>query len=303
MTNIPSRLVAIFEGVFVALTWASSFVFVKIGLEYMGPITLAGLRYFLAFLILLPLMMYKRAKAKKTTTSGNGRLFQKWGYLAAIGISAYTIGNAALFWGLKYLPATTGSFMMTLIPLLVLLAGVIWLDEIPTRFQLIGIAVALAGGLLFFGPGLGGGEPLGLVVMSGGLLGFTAFSILGRKAAKTGEIDTLTLTAIPLGIGGGFLLLIALLVEGWPVFSFEGLGVILFLAIINTALAYAVYNHALKVLTAIEMNMILNLSPLGTAVLAWILLGEKLTLMQVAGMVVVIIGVVLVEKYGAAKNK
>jgi drug/metabolite transporter (DMT)-like permease len=56
------------------------------------------------------------------------------------------------------------------------------------------------------------------------------------------------------------------------------------------------YNHSLRILTALEMNVMLNLSPLGTALLAWLLLGERVTILQLAGMVVVIIGVVLVQQ-------
>ena len=298
MTNSPSRSVAHVESVFVALTWASSFVFVKIALKYMGPLTLAGLRYFLAFLLLLPLVMRKRAENENITHSANTNPFLHWARLAAIGVSAYTVGNAALFWGLKYLPATTGSFLLSLIPLFILLAGVIWLRETPTRPQLLGVGIALAGSVLFFGPGLQAGNTQGMAIVGVGLVGFTAFGILGRAVAKGGGVDTLTLTAIPLGIGGGLLLIIAFFVEGWPIIPIEGWGVVLFLATINTALAYTLYNHALSVLTAIEMNVILNLSPLGTAVFAWLLLGETLVPIQFVGMGVVIVGVALVQRGG-----
>ena len=295
-SNTTARAIALAESLIVATVWASSFVFIKIGLRYMGPLTLAGLRYFSAFLILLPFLLRRKAKARKVSCSHEGRLLRYWGRLAATGVSAYTIGNAALFWGLKYLPATTGSFLLTLVPLLMLPVSVVWLKEIPARHQLIGIAIALVGSVIFFGPGLRIGESLGVAIVGGGLLGFTAFGILGREIAKTGEVDTLTLTAIPLGIGGGMLLLIAILVEGWPIISIEGWGVVLLLAIVNTALAYSLYNHALKVMTAVEMNIILNLCPLGTAILAWALLDETLAAIQFVGMVVVIVGVVLVQR-------
>jgi drug/metabolite transporter (DMT)-like permease len=71
---------------------------------------------------------------------------------------------------------------------------------------------------------------------------------------------------------------------------------LLWLALANTAVAYTLYNHSLRILTALEMNVMLNLSPLGTALLAWLLLGERVTFIQVVGMVVLIIGVVLVQQ-------
>jgi len=291
MTKFPSdqRIIAIGESVLATVIWASSFVFVKIGLEYMGPLTIAGFRYFGAFLILLPFQIHKG-------TTGQSISRGIWLRLFAIGISAYTVGNGALFWGLKYLPATTVSFLMSLSPLLILIGGAIWLKEIPTRWQVFGIIVSLLGSVLFFSSGLQSGEPVGIIIVIVGLIGFMLFGVFGREIAKGKQLDTLTLTTIPLAIGGGFLLLIAFLIERMPIFSVKSVGIALWLAIVNTALAYVLYNHSLQILTALEMNMILNLTPLGTALLAWWLLGERLSFLQIIGMVVMITGVIFVQR-------
>ena len=98
------RKLAIMEALLVTVIWSSSFVIVKIGLETLGPLTIAGLRYSLGALALLPLFLFNRPERKPI--SGN-----LWLRLIVIGISSYTIGNGALFWGLKYIPATTGSFL------------------------------------------------------------------------------------------------------------------------------------------------------------------------------------------------
>jgi drug/metabolite transporter (DMT)-like permease len=292
VTKIPKnvqRIVAIGESVLATTIWASSFVFVKIGLEYMGPLTIAGFRYFLAFLILLPFLI-RKGMIRQPISRGI------WLRLFAIGISAYTVGNGALFWGLKYLPATTVSFLMSLSPLLILIGGAVWLKEIPTRWQVFGIVVSLSGSVLFFSSGLKSGEPVGIVIVIVGLIGFMLFGILGREIAKVKQLDTITLTTIPLAIGGGFLLLLAFPLEGMPLLSTKSVGIVLWLAIVNTALAYILYNHSLQILTALEMNVMLNLTPLGTALLAWWLLGERLGFVQIIGMVVMIIGVIFVQR-------
>ena len=84
------RIVAIGESFLATTIWASSFVFVKIGLEYMGPLTIAGFRYFLAFLVLLPFLI-RKGTLRQPISRGI------WLRLFAIGISAYTVGNGALF--------------------------------------------------------------------------------------------------------------------------------------------------------------------------------------------------------------
>ena len=283
------RIVAIGESFLATTIWASSFVFVKIGLEYMGPLTIAGFRYFLAFLVLLPFLI-RKGTIRQPISRGI------WLRLFAIGISAYTVGNGALFLGLKYLPATTVSFLMSLSPLLMLIGGAVWLKEIPTRWQVVGIIVSLLGSVLFFSSGLKSGEPVGIVIVIVGLIGFMLFGILGREIAKVKQLDTITLTTIPLAIGGGILLLIAFPLEGMPLLSTKSVGIVLWLAIVNTALAYVLYNHSLQILTALEMNVMLNLAPLGTALLAWWLLGERLDFVQIIGMAVMIIGVIFVQR-------
>ena len=297
IAKVHPRPLAITEAVLATAIWASSFVIVKIALPHMGPLTIAALRYFLAFLLLLP---FTATRNKKVIHSISSHL---WIRLFIIGISAYAIGNGALFWGLKYLPATTVSFLMSISPLLILFAGTIWLKEMPTRWQITGVIIAFFGSTLFFSSGLRSGEPLGIAIVAVGLIGFTAFGILGREIARDKQIDTLSLTAIPLGFGGGFLLLVALLLEGLPSFSLISWGLMLWLAIVNTAIGYALYNHSLQILTALEMNVILNLAPLGTAVLAWLILGETLASIQIIGMVTVIIGVIIVQRTGTHQGK
>lgn len=119
MTKLSSelqRIVAIDESILATTIWASSFIFVKMGLEDMGPLTIAGFRYFLAFLVLLPFLVRKGTIRQHISR-------RIWLRLFAIGISAYTVGNGALFIGLKYLPATTVSFLMSLSPLLILIGA------------------------------------------------------------------------------------------------------------------------------------------------------------------------------------
>ena len=287
-TTKPTRLVAIAEALIVNSIWASSFVLVKIGLNDLRPLTLSGLRYFGGFLLLLPLMPRSLSTARSWSLG-------IWLRLILIGVSMYTVGNGILFWGLQFMPATTGSFILNLLPLPVLFVGIVWLKEIPTRAQWLGIIVAIVGIACFFSPGLSAGDPVAIIIVMLGLGAFVVFAILGREVARDQKVDTLALTALPLAFGGGLALLVALTFEGLPGFSITSIVVVLWLALINTALAYLMYNHSLQVLTAFEMNLLTNLGPLITAPIAWVVLGEKLQPIQIAGIITLIVGVVLVE--------
>lgn len=289
------RFVAILEAVVATLIWASSYVLVKILVADIGPLTLAGLRYFLGFLMLLPFVRRGRG------LQGISR--RTWLDLALAGLAAYTVGNGAMYAGLQYLSPTTVTFLVGIVPLFILFLGIIFLKEIPTWVQVAGVAVTLAGNAVYFSGGLGAGEPLGIAWVGLGVLGFTAFGILGRKVAKAQSAGTLALTTIPLGIGGAVTLALGLPLEGWPTLTGEFVAILLWLAAVNTAFAYVLYNHALKTITALEMNVILNLSPLGTAALAFWMLGDVATRPELTGIALLILGVTLVQVRGRAVRK
>ena len=286
MPRQPSRPLALLEALLVSMVWGSSFIFVKLALTELGPLTIGGLRYFLGFACLLPFLRRHNFTLIKA----------QWVRLALLGFSGYTLANSALFWALRFLPATTGSFLMSLITVTVLLGGIFWLREIPNRLQVIGILIVLAGMALFFSSGLQPGEPLGLGIFALALLGFTLFGLLSRSTVIDRQVNTLTLTAFPLAIGGGLLLAIAIPIEGIPSASPRTWGLVLVLAAINTALGYVLYNHALQSLQAFEMNVLLNLTPIWTALLGSLLLDEILGSTQWAGIFVVIVGVMLVQR-------
>lgn len=249
--------------------------------------TIGGLRYFLGFLLLLPLL-HRRRRSKS-----HGH--RPWFLLAAIGLSAYTLGNGAAFWALEYLTATAASFAISTVPLFMLVIGAIHLAETPTRGQIFGVFLGLLGAILFFSPGFRPQELTGWAIILVGLVGFVTFGALSREVARERNVGTVALTAYPLAIGGGGLLLIAAPLEGIPAAPAAPWLIILWLALINTALAYILYNHALQTLTALEMSVMLNLSPIGTAILAWFLLDERITFLQGVGIVVLVIAAFLVQ--------
>ena len=286
--GLRTRLAAVGAGLLVSGIWASSFVIIKLGLAHTGPLTLAGLRYFTAFLLLLPLMALGSGLRRNPAPG-------QWLRLILMGLLAYPLSNGALFWGLQYVPATTGAFLHSLLPLPTLFLAVVWLREVPSRLQIMGLVVAMAGSGLFFSHGLGMGGPLAVMVISLGVLAFAIFAVLSREAARAGKISTLPLTAVPLGVGGSLLLLIALPLEGAAPPPAAGWAAILWLAVVNTALAYLLYNWCLRTLMALESNVLLSLSPLATALMASLLLGERITALQVIGLAVTILGVLLVQ--------
>jgi probable blue pigment (indigoidine) exporter len=283
-----ARLIAIAEALGVTVILGSTLVFVKLALHHMGPLGIMAGRYSLAFAMLVPFLLIR---------GGFGQYpCSLWIRFILLAVSFHVVGNGALYVGLRLMPATTASLLLSFVPLLVMLGGAFLLGEIPTQTQFTGLTVVIIGSAIFFSPGLRPGEPLGIAIASIGLMGNAAFAVLGRDVQRGKLTDTLTLTAIPLGVAGIMLLPLALLIEGLPRAPPAIWATILLLAGLNTAGVYTLMNHALRVLAAFEMSVMVNLTPLLTGLWSWLLLSEKLLMVQVVGIIVVILGVILVER-------
>lgn len=288
------RWLALGEAVFVVALWSMSPILVKLALVDLGPLQIAGARYFLGFLTLLPWlwMRSRRSWASRPRTV--------WLRLAVMGVLAYPIGNGLLFWGMKTLPATTSAFLLNAIPLGTLVLGAVWLKERPTWGQAGGIALVLAGAALFFGGEIRGGEGLALGGSMVGVLALTVFGLMARKIARDGEVDTVSLSALPMAIGGGLLLVAAPPV---PIPAAPTLTLLVFLGIVNSALAYILWNHALTRLQAFEISVLGNLIPIGTALLAPGILAERLAPRSWIGIAAALAGVILVAWGGRRTSR
>ena len=75
--------------------------------------------------------------------------------------------------------------------------------------------------------------------------------------------------------------------------------IIAWLAVVNTALAFTLWNHTLRTLAAVESSIINSTMLIQIAILAWVFLGERITLQQGAGMILAGLGAVIVQLRGS----
>lgn len=136
----------------------------------------------------------------------------------------------------------------------------------------------------------------GYTILIISMLGFTFYTVLGRFIARSREVPFLVQTAIPFLVGGGLLLVLAVFFEGVPVLTLKAGMIIIWMAVVNSIIGYLLYNQALTELTALEVNVVMKLSPFFNAIFAWILLGERISFSQILAMVVVFLGVYLVQR-------
>lgn len=290
--NIRNKhLIAILQALLVTFLWSTSWVLIKFGLADLPALTFAGLRYTLAFLILLPFFLRSGQAAALKTLSR-----RDWGLLIALGLVYYTITQGTQFLGIKLLPAITFSLLLNFSAPLVALFSIPLLKEKPNWMQWAGIAVFLLGALVYFTPlSLSAGIGLGLLVGLSSVVATSFGSILGRAVNRRGMLPPLGVTVVTMGIGAVVLLAIGLLTEPLPAMGWQQWGLVVWLAAVNTALAFTLWNHTLVTLSATESSLINNTMLVQIALLAWLFLGEEPTARQILGMAAALIGVALVN--------
>ncbi|NMC78867.1 MAG: EamA family transporter [Chloroflexi bacterium] len=286
-----ARLIAVLQALLVTFLWSTSWVLIKIGLAELPALTFAGLRYVLAFLSLLPVFMHSHGQAALRRISR-----AQWLRLLLLGITFYTLTQGAQFLSLAYLPAVTVNMLLSFTSVLVALAGMLLLAERPSGLQWAGVAVSIGGALLFFYPvQIPAAQAIGWAAALVGVAANAAASLLGRSLNRRGDLHPLTVTVISMGIGSILLLASGLLVQGLPPIRPLGWLIIAWLALVNTAFAFVLWNLTLRTLSATESSVINNSMLVQIPILAVIFLGEALSARQVIGLVVALAGILAVQ--------
>ncbi|MFH2102354.1 MAG: EamA family transporter [Chloroflexota bacterium] len=148
-------------------------------------------------------------------------------------------------------------------------------------------------------------------ILSGLLSGllYAMYSLMGRSAAQRGLNPWTTLT-YTFAFAAGFLLIFNLLPGGglpgaaarpaelfWLGTDLTGWGILVLLSIGPTVLGFGLYNVSLSLLPSIVVNLIATTEPVFTSVIAYFLLGERLTLVQILGGLMILGGVVFLRIY------
>ena len=298
-----SHITAVLLALLVTFLWSTSMILIKFGFRTgLPPITFAGLRYGFAFLCLAVLILFNPTQRKAVRAISR----PTWLQLIFLGIIFYTITQGANFFGLARLPANTISLIFNFAPLIIAAASGLIIKEKPAPSQWLGVLLSIAGALVYFLP-LGSqiSDAMGIIVALIGLLACSASSLLGRHVNLHSDLPPILITTISMGIGGSLLLLIGGLTQGFSRLDLTQWLIIAWLAIVNTAFAFTMWNKILRTLTSVESSIINNLILPQVALLSWLFLDESLNTRQIVGILFVMLGTLIVQlrRRKIGKNK
>ncbi|MFH1197195.1 MAG: DMT family transporter [bacterium] len=289
--RLSPRIIAILEALLVTFLWSTSFIIIKWGLKDIPALTYAGLRYSIAFLALLPWLFTEKRKREISSITK-----KDWRKLFLLGLTFYAFTQGTQFIGLSLLPSVTVSLILNFTPIIVAISGIFLLGEKPTNLQWLGSILFIVGILTYFLPiEFSSSLTLGIIVMLIGVLANSGSAILGRNINREKKFSPLIITTISMGIGAVILLAAGLIIQGINQLSVTNILFLLWLALINTAFAFTLWNKTLRTLTAMESSIINGTMLIQIGILAWIFLGEVITFKEFIGMLIAAVGAVCVQ--------
>ncbi|MCX2731732.1 DMT family transporter [Saccharopolyspora sp. NFXS83] len=272
------------------LIWAGNFVAARGLRDEISPVALSFWRWAIATAVLVPFVA-RAPLAQWRLCRANVR------YLCLTGFLGVTAFNTLVYIAGRTTSATNLALLAVAAPVfIVLLARVV--DNTPiTSPQLVGMVIALGG----VGALITGGSLTGLRLHSGdlwmllGTLTFAGYSVLVRR--KPPELWNSVFLASVFGVGTLFLLPLylgdLLLLDGRMPLDGQMLWSLLYVGVLSSAVAFAAWNRSIGVIGASRAGFIYYLTPVATALAAWLVLGERAGWVQGAAMLLIVCGVVV----------
>jgi len=273
--------------------WAFAFPLIKIGLEELSPINLTIMRLFVVCFVFLVLLILQPKKLSKLQKKDIPSLF----LLGFLGVVVY---HLALNYGELYVSAGAASLIIATIPLFVVILAVLFISEKITLNVMLGIVMSLGGVVII---STFGNKDIALEIqyLSGAIAVLVAalvgagYTVAGKKLLQRYSPLSLTVYAFLIGSLGLIPFISPSLFEEVMQMSAVGWGAVLFLAFFPTVVSYTLWYVALEIKQASEISVYLYFMPVLSTIIAYFLLGEKITLLFVLGGALVIVGLYIVN--------
>jgi probable blue pigment (indigoidine) exporter len=290
---MSKRLIAILQTVGILFTMSLGTVLSKIVLADISPFTFAWTSMGVGMIVM---SVYTFAIKREPIPKKLGK--NVWLIIIAIGICNFTISRLTRPIAIERLPVTTTAYVGNFIGFLTMAMSIFILKEYPSIFQVIGAGIAVWGLTIYFKDPLATTELIGILVILVGITAVAFTNNIARKLAlltRNGISNTLVST-LALLIGGSLAIVIGLIMDFPPrVPDWRSWAVIVYTGVINIGLGLTVWNYILRTLKSFEASILGASTIIYSTILAMIILNERLTIHQVIGMSLMIVGLVLVQ--------
>jgi drug/metabolite transporter (DMT)-like permease len=269
--------------------WSTGFIGAKLGLPHAEPLSFLLVRYALVIVLMTAIVFATRAPWPKEPA--------QWLHIGVSGLLVHAVYLGGVFVAIKHgLPAGITALVVGMQPLLTAFGAGWLLGDRVSRRQWAGLALGFAGIALVVSGKLGDSAPGPMLIPAFvALLGITAGTLYQKRFCarfdlRTGSliqfVPTAILTAAVVALFEDFR------IDWTPEFGFA----LAWLVLVLSLGAISLLNLLIRSGSAVNVASLFYLTPLSTALIAWFVFGESLTLTAAIGMALAVSGVYLVAR-------
>ena len=271
--------------------WGSTWLFIKIGLRDLPPLSFAGIRFVLASAILGSLVLIRRARWPRTRS--------EWFLIAISGFLQFTLNYGLVFWGEQYISSGLAAVLQSTFPLFGLVFAHFYLpSERMTTLKVVGVLLGILGVAVIFSDQLtiaGSMALLGSIALVLSAFFGSYSNVLVKKYG--GKIDPQILAASQMVCGFVPLLAAGFATEGNPLrfrWTVSALLSLMYLVVVGSVIAFWLYYWLVRRMNVTNTMLIALVTPVVAVILGMIVLHETLNWRLVVGGALIILGLALI---------
>ena len=268
--------------------WSSSFMWIKIAVQEVGPLTLVGFRALFGLLFGIVVILIQRVQLPRS--------FKAWFPLLVVGLTNVAIPFFLISWGEKVIDSAVASILDATVPLFtIVMAHFLLRDDKMTLPKVLGLLVGFAGIVVLMSKSIGTsiGPLLGQLAVVVASVFYAFSAIYARKTSE--ETAGILRSAGPMVSATLTMWLGAFLFES-PV-RLPQLGLtwvaLLFLGVLGSGLAFVLLFYLIHEIGPTRATMVTYLFPLGGVLLGVTFLHEQLTWQLLTGAALIIASLVI----------
>lgn len=268
------------------ILWSASFIATKFAYTSFSPLMVGFIRFVIAAILLFVFRLITKDKVKPDK--------KDMVRIALSGLLGITLYFAAENLGVKYTTASNASLIVASFPAITTLFEFAIYKTKPTLRKVIGIALAFGGVMVLTTKSASGGSEAlwgSILLIAAGVV-WTFYNFITRSLSN--KYSPVTLSYYQFMFGALFFIPLVL-IEHQPIGAITETGIVamIYLSLGCSVGAFLLYNFGLKKLSAATSVSLMNLVPVFGLIFSALFLKEIITIEQILGGVIVIVGVIL----------
>ncbi len=289
-TSAVERLKIIAAFAVVYIVWSSTYLFIRVGVTELPPTLLAGLRFVIAGGALAGIGFAR---------GGDRPRGRDWATMGVLALGLVVLGNGVVTWAEQWVPSGETAFIVSSSALFTAGFGSLGpRGERLTSVTLAGLALGFTGTALILLPRTHGhhGPLLPALALVGSACAWSAAAMYARAVGV--KTAPLVFSGLEMVAGGTVLLAIAVATGaiGRARWGAAGIGALAYLTVLGSAVTYTVYNWLIHRARPAQLGTVSYVNPALALLLGWAVLGEVLPATAFAGVGVMLLGVILVNR-------